>query len=114
MRKSILGGPSSREEDEHPVNVPTPKDYAEQAEARRADADPIASQCPWALVRRHPEGGYAVVHGFVEDTTIPEVEPDVHESFVTLQAAADRAAQEGYWSIAPECYRPPVKLVKGL
>lgn len=109
MPRSILGGRSKPDE----TNYPTPKDYAE-AKAAMEDPDPITRLCPWALVRRHPEGGYAVVEGFVEDVHIPAVDPDVHENFVTLQAAVNLAAREAYWSISPECYRPPVKLVKGL
>lgn len=100
-----------------PIPAPTPKDVAEQivqAVAKRIAEDPILSRLPWALVRRHPEGGYAVVHGFVEDTHIPDVDPDVHSSFMTLQAAADEAAREGYYSLHPECHRPPARLVKGL
>lgn len=95
-----------------PDVTPTPKDIAPRVVKR--DNAVIEKMCPWALVRRHPEGGYAVVHGFVEDTHIPEVDPDVHDNFVTLQAAADEAAKEGYFSPHPEIFKPAGKLVRGL
>ena len=69
---------------------------------------------PYALVRRHPSGGFAVVHGYIEVSGIPKVDPDIHSAHMTLQYACEMAKKDGMWSVDPECYKPRGSLTKGL
>lgn len=74
-----------------------------------------SSETMYALIRKHPRGGYAVVVGLVEWAETPDVDADNDEHFNTMPGAIRFAREAGFFSIHPECYPPrPTRIVKGL
>lgn len=91
--------------------VPTPREIKEAQEAVDGSVESLTS---WSLVRRHPDGGFTALIGYVEDDNIPQAVSE-DEFFCTLTGAVRRAKElDIHWSVHPECYRPAIKLVKGL
>lgn len=92
------------------MSYPTPSDIPKHFEP----VPPGDDNTMWALVRRHPRGGFAVVVGLVEWDFVPDVEADSDEHYNTLAGAAAFAKTAGFWSIHPEVHQPPSNLQKGL
>ena len=70
----------------------------------------------YALVRRHPISGFAVVYGHVSGVYTPAA-TESHPTYFTLQSAVDVAKASGEplgYSVHPECWRRYNPLVKGL
>lgn len=58
-------------------------------------------------IRRHPAGGFTPVHGFASADEEPEVNPNFHQPFPTIDKAIESVIDEyteyGV-SIHPECF----------
>lgn len=64
------------------------------------------------IIRKHPDGGFAAPMGFDSDDRTPSVDPKRHQSFPTLDAAADWAAaqySEYGVSVHDECRTSPAE-----
>lgn len=77
-------------------------------------AEEKQSDTMYAMVRRHPTGGYSVIIGLVEFDHTPDVDADNDPHYTTLAAAVRFAQGAGLWCCHPEIYRPLTRLIKGL